>query len=98
MEFGARLLRAVPTLPPPKALLVEWRCTDGKPMSARLVPDDDRWKTGCAGRPPASDILEPDCERACVFRCTELERFMADDGIGIAETLLLTEPRVCAAH
>lgn len=59
---------------------------------------------GWLGRPGASDILEPDCERAwleancpagcCMFEM-ELERFMADEGIGIAETLLFTGASVC---
>ena len=86
-------------------LLVELRWTDWKPVSARFVPDDERWKIGWLGRPGARDILEPDCERAwfganwfppsCMFEI-ELERFMAEAGIGIAEILLLTGPRVCA--
>jgi hypothetical protein len=53
---GAKLF--LPLLAP-KTLLVELRCTDWKP-SARLVPEDERWKMGWLGRPGASDILEPD--------------------------------------
>jgi hypothetical protein len=69
-------------------------------MSARLVPEEDLWNTGWAGRPAASDIREPDVERPCwpAAICTELLRFMADDGIGIADTLLFTGPNVYEAR
>ena len=97
---GAKLLR--PLLAPPKALLVEFRWTDWKP-SLRFVPEEERWKSGWLGRPGASDILLPLCDRAwfggncgCCMLCTELERFIADAGMGIAEMLLLTGPNVCA--
>jgi hypothetical protein len=60
---------------------------------------------GWLGRPGASDMREPDCERAwfapnwpggcCMFEI-ELERFMADEGMGIAEMLLFTGASVCA--
>lgn len=30
-------------------------------MSARLVPDEERWKSGCEGG--AKDILDPDTDR-----------------------------------
>jgi hypothetical protein len=104
IEPGARLFLAPPTLLAPNMLLVECRWTDWNPISARLFPEDERWKMGCAGRPAARDILDPDWERpwfvncpaACCMFETELARFMADEGIGIAEMLLFTAPRVCA--
>ena len=34
------------------------------PISARLLPEEERWKMGWFGRPGASDILEPEVERA----------------------------------
>jgi hypothetical protein len=51
---------------------------------------------GWAGRPAASDMREPDCERPCCppVMCTELVRFIADEGIGIADILLFTGPSV----
>jgi hypothetical protein len=69
----------------------------------RFVPEEERWKSGWLGRPGASDILLPLCDRAwfggnwgCCMLWTELERFMAEEGIGIAELLLFTGPNVCA--
>jgi hypothetical protein len=97
---GAKLFLA---LLAPKALLVELRWTDWKP-SARFVPDEERWKTGWLGRPGARDMRDPDCERAwfggnwigaCCMFDTELVRFIADDGIGIAEVFVWAGPRVC---
>lgn len=73
------------------AVLGRW--TVEKPMSARLLPDDDRWKTGCAGLFGASDIREPEVVRTWLVVCGawrldwEVERFMAEAGIGMAETL-----------
>lgn len=57
---GAKLF--LPLLAP-KTLLVELRWTDWNP-SARFVPDEERWKMGWLGRPGASDMRDPDCERA----------------------------------
>jgi len=95
---GAKLLRA---LLAPK-LLVELRCTDWKPC-ARSVPEEERGKSGWLGRPGARDILLPLFDRAWFggnwgwfMLLMELERFMAEAGIGIAEELLFTGPRVCA--
>ena len=66
-------------------------------MPARSLPEEDRWKLGCDGRPGASDMREPDTERtweavvvcgACwLIVAADVERFMADAGIGMAETL-----------
>jgi hypothetical protein len=58
---GAKLLRA---LAPPKALLVELRWTEGKPVSARFVPDEERANSGWLGREGARDMREPEVERA----------------------------------
>ncbi len=69
----------------------EPRLTVDMPRSARLLPDDDRWKTGCAGRGGASDAREPDMDRTwlAVYGATwlipemELERFKTDAGCGM---------------
>lgn len=69
------------------------------------MPEEERVKSGWLGRPGASDMRPPDCERAwlpncelCCIWCTELERFIADEGIGIAEEMLLfMGPKVCDA-
>lgn len=97
---GAKLF--LPLLAPPNTLLVELRCTDWKP-SARFAPEEERGKSGWLGRLGARDILDPLCERArlggnwgCCMFDIELERFMADAGIGMAEMLLFTGPKVCA--
>lgn len=69
------------------------RCTVDNPRAARLSPEDERWKTGCEGRPGASDMRDPDAVRtwfvvcgACRFEF-DVDRFIAEAGIGIAETL-----------
>lgn len=41
---------------------VEVRWTVEKGISARFVPEEERAKTGCAGRPGASDIREEACD------------------------------------
>jgi hypothetical protein len=60
---------------------------------------------GWLGRPGASDMREPDCERAwlggnwdpaCCMPLTELVRFMAEAGIGIADMLLFMGAKDCA--
>jgi hypothetical protein len=77
------------------------RCTVEKPISARLPPEEDRWKLGCEGLPGASDMRDPDVERmccpvggACPKWFCDVERFMAEAGIGIADALLLMGPSV----
>jgi hypothetical protein len=40
----------------------EDRLTEDRPISARLVPDEERWKMGWLGRDMASDCLEPDMD------------------------------------
>jgi len=70
---------------------VDARCTVENGISARLVPEEERAKTGCAGRPGASDIRD-DCacvavKGACVYPVCELDLFMADVGIGMADAL-----------
>lgn len=60
---------------------------------------------GWLGRPGASDIREPDCDRAwfavkgapaCCIPLMELERFMADEGMGIDVTFVFIGASVCA--
>jgi hypothetical protein len=101
---GAKLFLA-PVLLGPNMLLVDLRWAEWRPCSARLVPDEERWKTGWLGRPGASDILEPDCDRAWFaakgppagcMPLMELDRFMADEGMGIDVMLLFMGARVCA--
>lgn len=57
-------------------------------MSARLVPEEERWNMGWLGRDMASDCLCPERERPWLFEKgpveVELDRFMADAGCGIA--------------
>ncbi len=49
----------------PKILDEELRCTvDGRPRSARLVPEEERWKLGCWGLLGARDMREEETERA----------------------------------
>lgn len=74
----------------------------GPLRSTRLVPLEERWKSGCCGRPGASDILLPDVLRACWTvkgGCWKfpilLVRFIAEEGIGIADALWLMPPSVC---
>jgi len=40
--LGAKLFRPPPVLFAPNILFVELRCTDWKPRSARLFPEDER--------------------------------------------------------
>lgn len=100
---GARLLRALwlPNNPPVPA---PGRCADigAPPPSKAFAPELERWKTGCDGRPGMRLWREPLMERACeVLNAParfwpEFERFMAEDGMGIAEeTFGLMPPRVC---
>lgn len=60
---------------------------------------------GWLGRPGARDILDPLCDRAwfggncccdCCMLLTEVWRFMADEGMGMADMLLVTGARLCA--
>ncbi len=77
--------------------------TDESPMSARLVPDDERWKMGWLGRDSASVCLDPDMDRAWLVEngapwpAAELLLFIADGGCGRAE-LKVTLPRVYAVR
>ena len=72
---------------------IEARFTDDMPISARLAPDDERWKSGWFGRDPsASECLDPDTERTWLALLV-LDRFMADGGGGMPE-LMLMPPRV----
>jgi len=94
---GAKLFRPLALL---KKFAVLGRCTVEKPISARLPPDDDLWKTGCDGLPGASDMREPDVVRMWLVVCGawrfdwDVDRFIADAGMGIAETLFETAPSV----
>ena len=79
----------------------ECRCRVAvRPRSARLPPDEERWKAGCCGgggRLGASDMRDEDWERpwcAPVYgACScdsfapevELERFSAEAGCGMFE-------------
>lgn len=65
-------------------------------MSARLVPDEVRWKRGWFGRDMASEWREPETERPWLALPMVLDRFMAEGGCGMAE-LTLSPPRVCSA-
>ena len=69
--------------------------------------DEPREKTGWAGgrRPAARDILEPECDRECVYAPApeaaaptrfddDVERFTADAGTGIADMFTFMPPRV----
>lgn len=63
--------------------------TEERPMSARLVPDEERWNIGWLGRDMESDCLCPERDRPWPPPengpvDAELDRFMADDGCGIA--------------
>lgn len=98
LATGAKLF--LPPVPVMK-FAVLCRCTVENPISARLPAEEDRWKFGCEGLPGASDIRDPDVERmccpvggACPKWFCDVERFMAEAGIGIADALLLIGPSV----
>ena len=80
------------------------RWTVEKPISAMLPLEEDRWKTGWEGLPGASDMREPEVVRTWLVVCgawrfdCEVERFMAEAGMGMAETLCETAPRVCSSE
>ena len=84
-----------------KKFAVLVRCTVEKAMSAKLPPEEERWKTGCAGLFGASDMREPEVVRMWLVVCgawrlfCDVERFMAEAGMGMAETLCERAPRVC---
>jgi hypothetical protein len=61
-------------------------------MSARFVPDDERWNCGWFGRDGAREARDPEIERpwlavtgALYIPLMELERFMAEAGCGMLE-------------
>jgi hypothetical protein len=60
IEPGARDCRCVLELA--KGLFETERLAVDMPISARLLPEDDRWKFGCCGRPIVG-LMEVD--RAC---------------------------------
>ena len=63
MAPGAKLILPAEA-PWPNMFEDEFLCTvEGRAKSGRLLPDDERWKEGCGGRPGASDILEEDIDR-----------------------------------
>ena len=75
---------------------MDWRWADEEPMSARLFPDEERWKFGWAGRPmpmPGARDMRPPMGRPAIFEF-ELERFMADAGIGMPVRFVLRPPSV----
>ena len=60
--FGARLIRDADAL---LNMFDELRCTvEGLPISARLFPEDERWKAGCGGLFGASDMREEEIDLA----------------------------------
>jgi len=70
------------------AVDVRWTVENG--ISARFVREEECAKTGCAGRAGARDTLEEACiavNVACAFCDDEFVLFMADAGMGIADTL-----------
>ena len=93
-----------------RMMLFDGRCAlIGKTRSFATPAEDDRVKIGCAGLegppPGAKDMRDPECERVCVnwlpawlLACRldwEVERFMADMGIGMADDVLpFIPPRV----
>lgn len=58
--------------------------TEERPRSARLVPEDERWKRGWLGRDMARDCLDPDIDLTWLPEklapLLELDRFMVDPG------------------
>lgn len=79
---------------------VDCLLTDDKPISARLVPEEERPNKGWLGRDMARDCLDPDMDRTWLLEkgalpAAVLDRFMADAGWGRLE-LELRFPRVCA--
>ena len=58
---GARLFLP---LDAPNKFAEDGRCTVDAPMSARLLPEEERWNTGWLGLPGASDMRDPETERA----------------------------------
>ena len=67
----------------------------GRPKSGKLLPEEDRWKDGCGGRPcGARDILDEDIDRpwfvvwgaafSLIFEI-EFDLFIAEAGCGIEE-------------
>lgn len=64
------------------------------PISAKFVPEDDRWNSGWLGRGGASDARDPDIDRtwlvvkgALLTPEIEFDRFIADAGCGILVVL-----------
>ena len=74
--------------------------TEERPSSARLVPEDERVKSGWLGRDMARDCLDPDIDLTWLPEklelLFELDRFMVDPGWGIA-VFRLIPPSVCAS-
>ena len=89
--MGAKL--CLPPLPVRKLAVLGLLTVEKAPMS-RFPPDEERWKTGCAGRFGASDMRLLDVVRLwlvvaggwCRLFC-EVDRFMAEAGMGMAEAL-----------
>lgn len=74
LDLYALLLRSTlsaddrPVVPGAKLflLLVFWnevRFTDDVPISARFVPEDDRWNWGWFGRGGANEVRDPEIDR-----------------------------------
>jgi hypothetical protein len=67
--------------------------TEDIPISAKLLPEDDRWNIGWLGRGGARDARDPDMERtwlavkgAAPFAPEDdFERFNAEAGCGMLE-------------
>jgi hypothetical protein len=65
----------------------EERFTDDIPISAKFVPEEERWKSGWLGRGGASDTRDPEIERtwlavkgALFTPDIEFDRFTAEAG------------------
>jgi hypothetical protein len=69
------------------------RLTEDIPISAKLLPEDDRWNKGWFGRGGAREARDPDIDRAWLavkgalpfVPDDDLERFNADAGWGMLE-------------
>ena len=69
------------------------RLTEDIPISAKLLPEDERWNIGWFGRGGSKEARDPDIERTWLtvkgavplVPEDDLERFNAEAGCGILE-------------
>jgi hypothetical protein len=63
------------------------RFTEDSPISAKFVPEEERWNMGWLGRDRARDCLDPDMDLAWLLEnvapALELDRFIAEAGSGM---------------